>query len=93
MKKNKSQIVTASIAAGTSGVAGYLHAITALRSGGAAVVSVYDGTDATGTEKWRIGTANTAGDSRSIDGLNIYCASGIYVAVTNAVASVEFSGC
>ncbi len=93
--KTKSQVLTASLAVGTSGKAGYLHSVTCAHAGAAALslAQVYDGIDATGTEKWRIGTPNTASASKSIHGLKIHCPSGIYVAVSNAVVTIEYSGC
>ncbi len=91
--KTKGVIVAASAAVGTSGRPGYLHAIVCMVSGGAATINVYDGTSTAGTEVMRITAANVAGDCNLVSGLNIYCSSGIYVAVTNAVAAIEYSGC
>jgi len=90
--KTKSQVLTADLAVGTSGLPGYLHAVTVLGSGAAGTAAFHDGTAATSTEKWRIATSAN-GDSQSISGLNIYFASGIFLNLTTAVVSVEYSGC
>jgi len=92
--KTKSTVLTTSGVVGTSGKAGYLHAITNNSPTAVGTVAIYDGTDTTGTLKWSITVSATAGDSKSLSGLNIYCASGIYAALTNTVlASFEYSGC
>lgn len=90
--KTKSQVLTGDLVVGTSGRPGYLHAVTVLGSGAAGTAAFHDGTGVTDTEKWRIATS-ADGDSQSISGLNIYFASGIYLNLTTAVVSVEFSGC
>ncbi len=89
--KTKSQVLTLDGVVGTSGKAGYIHAITVLGSGAAGVAAFHDGTGVADTEKWRIATS-AANDSQSISGLNIYCPSGIYLNLTTAVVSVEYSG-
>jgi len=93
--KTSSVVIAASAVIGTSGKPGYLHGITCMHAGAAAIslAQVYDGTDATGTEKWRIGTPNTATASKSVSKLNIYCPSGIYVALSNAIVTIEYSAC
>jgi hypothetical protein len=93
--KTKSIVLTASGAVGTLGKAGYLHSITLMHAGAAAVgtVNVYDGVGATGTEKWRLYIPNTATISTTINGLNIYCARGIYAVISNGIVTVEYSGC
>lgn len=91
-RKTKSQVLTADLVVGTSGIAGYLHAVTVLGAAAAGTAAFHDGTDTTGTEKWRIATA-ADDDSQSVSGLNIYFASGIFCNLTTAVVSVEYSGC
>ncbi len=93
--KTKSVVIAASAAIGTSGQPGYLHGITCMHAGGVAIslAQVYDGASTAGTEKWRIGTPNTATASKSISGLNIHCPDGIYVALSNAIVTIEYSAC
>lgn len=93
--KTKSVVISASAAIGTSGKAGYFHGITCMHGGGGAIslANVYNGTSTAGTEKWRIGTPNTATESKSVSRLNIYCPDGIYVAVSNAIVTIEYSSC
>lgn len=92
--KRKSSVLTASGVVGTSGVAGYFRGATINSNGAAAcTLQIYDGTGTTGTLKWTITVSATAGDSKSISGLNVHCPSGIYAALTNTVlCSVEYSG-
>jgi hypothetical protein len=89
--KTNSQVLILDGVVGTSGKAGYLHAITVIGSGAAGTAAIHDGTGVTDTEKWRIGVS-AANNSVSISGLNIYCASGIYLNLTTAFVSVEYSG-
>lgn len=93
--KTKSVVIAASAAIGTSGRPGYLHGITCMHAGAAAIslAQVYDGASTAGTEKWRIGTPNTATASKSVSQLNIYCPDGIYVALSNAIVTIEYSAC
>jgi hypothetical protein len=91
-EKTKSQIVTGSIQIGNAINKGYLLSCVIIRSGGAGTVSFYDGTSASGTEKYRMTIPNTAGDCRSSSDLSIYFPNGCYCAVTNAIAVVEYNG-
>lgn len=92
--KTNSVVLTAVGAIGTSGAAKYIHAIT-INSDDSndGTASIYDGIDASGTLKWRIRVSATAGDSRSISGLNIWCPNGAYLDLTDCGSvAIEYSG-
>jgi hypothetical protein len=83
--------VTASGQIGTA-TAGYVYSVIVMVSGGAAQVSLYNGTATTDTEKFRITAPNTAGDSRASPPLSTWFSAGCYLTVTNAIAYIEYSG-
>jgi len=93
--KTKSTVLTADGEVGTSGKAGYIHAITINGNGAAAgTAQLYNGTDNSGDLRWTITCLATAGDSRSISGLNIWCPDGAYLDLTTCTSvSIEYSGC
>ena len=92
--KNKSTVLTADGQVGTAGNAGYIKSVTVNGNGAAAgTVQLYDGVDATGTEKYRITVSAVAGDSRSSPPLSIFCSTGCYCDVTTiGSVTIEYSG-
>ena len=91
--KNKSSVITASGVVGTSGVPGYIRSVNLFLASAAGSISIYDGTSAAGTLKYHMTCPNTAGYGQASPPLSIYCASGIYCAVSNCYATVEYDGC
>lgn len=90
--KRSGQVLTVSGQIGTAGNPGYLNGVTILRSGGAGSAIFYDGSDTTGTERYRMTVADVAGDSKSSPAMSLWFSSGCYCALTNAIVSVEYSG-
>ena len=93
MERSKSIVVTANGQIGTAGNKGYIFSVTVMATGAAVgTVSLYDGTSAAATEKYRLTVPGTVHDCRTSSNLSIYCVNGLYCTLTNAVGVIEYQG-